>query len=160
LLDGVVHVFRKFLSLGVLLIAAVGAATGQSPPDVSLPEPCRAGITQDLPTLEKRKQQLERENSRSFRTKTFRKRQEELLRALFQIECLKAREREQVVEVLPAGEAALRSEEKPRHIVEVTTYHATTRRGPHMVASGQHGDIGSSSRHRSVAPRQLDPEQR
>ena len=119
--------FRQFLSLVVVLIAAASVAVSQPSPDVSIPEPCRTGITQDLPTLEKRKKQLERQIPRSFRTKTFRKRQEELLRVLFQIECLKARDREQVVEVLAGDQPALRADARPGHIVEVTTYYATNR---------------------------------
>jgi hypothetical protein len=121
------HVFRRFLCLAVLLTAPAGAATGQSRPDVRLPEPCRAGITQDLPALEKRKKQLERQILRSLLPKTLHKRQEELLRVIFQIECLKAPDREEVVEILATDKAALRSEGRPRHIVEVTTYYATNR---------------------------------
>jgi esterase/lipase superfamily enzyme len=120
-------VFRQLLSLVVALIAAASVAAGQSTPDLSQPEPCRAGITQDLPALEKRKAQLERQIPRSFRTKTMRKRQEELLRVVFQIECLKTRDREQVVEILPSQRPSFRSDGRPRNIVEVTTYYATNR---------------------------------
>jgi esterase/lipase superfamily enzyme len=145
-------VFRRFLPLAVLLIAAAGVAAGQSPPDSGLPEPCpAAGVAESLPALEKRKQRLERQLRRSFRAKTVRKRQEELLGVIFRIACLEAAGRVEVVEILPvresvsrpptghpvpvpqslssrpADERADRRLGKPRHVVEVATYYATNR---------------------------------
>jgi esterase/lipase superfamily enzyme len=121
-------VLKRFLTLAVVLVAAAGVAAGQTPPDAALPAPCSAEPPQDLPALEKRKEQLERRVRRSILPGTRRKRQEELLKVIFEIECLKSLEREEVVEILEAPRTALmRSVRRPQNIVEVTTWYATNR---------------------------------
>jgi esterase/lipase superfamily enzyme len=131
-------VVRGILLFIAASVATVGTAASQPSQDLTIPEPCRAGITEDLPTLQKRKQALERQIRRSLFTKTLRRRQEDLLSLIFQIECL--RTREQVV-----GDQA--PKQRPHHhshhhgaqphrpgappplnIVEVTTYFATNRK--------------------------------
>ncbi len=119
---------RRFLTLAVLLVAAAGVAAGQTPPDAALPAPCSADRPQNLPALEKRKEELERRIRRSFFAKTKQRRQEELLKLIFEIECLKSLEREEVVEMLePPKPAMMRSVRGPQDIAEVTTWYATNR---------------------------------
>ena len=118
--------FKWFLVLAGLLAGTSGVFS-QPSQDTNVPKPCRRGISQDVATLEKRKERLERDIARSTGTKAVRKRQEELLRVLFDIECANARDRDQAVEVLATGEATFRSGGKARNIVEVTTYYATNR---------------------------------
>jgi len=121
-------VLKRFLTLAVVLVAAAGVAAGQTPPDAALPAPCSADTPQNLPTLEKRKEQLERSLRRSVLASVKRKRQEELLKVIFEIECLKSLEREEAVEILETPKPALtRSLRRPQNIVEVTTWYATNR---------------------------------
>ena len=105
---------RRFPSVALLLIAAAGAASGQTPPDVALPAPCSA-TPQDLVALEKSKEQLERRIRRSIFAKTKRRRQEQLAKLIFEIECLQSLEREQVVEILPPSNSATTSNRRHHH---------------------------------------------
>jgi esterase/lipase superfamily enzyme len=120
-------VLRQFLTLAVLLFVAAGIAGGQTPPDVTLPAPCGTDANQDISALEKRKEQVERRLRRSLLPSTKRKRQEELAKVIFEIECLKSLEREEVVEMLEPPKPALRTIGAPRTIAEVVTWYATNR---------------------------------
>ena len=79
-----------------LLMAAASVGSGQPAGDYRLPDPCRVAAVEGLPALQKRKQRLERDIARSGArdkpdAKTLTRSQEELLRVLFQIECLEVR---------------------------------------------------------------------
>ena len=88
--------FARILLFLLLVTAFAGAGNTQSSPDLGLPEPCRTKAPEDLSALEKRKERLEREIARSGKqtdtsAKTLSKAQEDLLEAVFQIDCAKRR---------------------------------------------------------------------
>ena len=123
---------RLLLILSVLML---GTSTGQTQPigASNLPEPCRAGVKDDLATLENRKQRLEREiaektaalppkadpTSKTI-SEPLRKNQEQLIDLVFQIECLTLQQRAEPVMTRRAAPSA-------KNLVEITTYYATNR---------------------------------
>ena len=95
-----------FFFAAIALATSVGKA--QPSPDLDIPEPCRVTTSEPMPVIEKRKQDLEREIARltaamttakapsesgasDALAKTLRASQEQLLKVMFQIECVHAR---------------------------------------------------------------------
>jgi esterase/lipase superfamily enzyme len=138
------NMYGRLLLCLIGLMFAAGAGLAQPTPDPALPEPCQGVASQDLATLEKRQQGLERDiaskraalgvsddqplRAADARTKALLKTQEDLLLLLVQIECLKAQTKLQ-----PSDQVATRAPQRMAkaaaagNVVEVTTYYATNR---------------------------------
>ncbi len=129
----------------LLFFAAIALATSvgkaQPSPDLDIPEPCRVTAPEPMPVIEKRRQDLEREIARltaamttarapsetgsrsDALAKTLRASQEELLKVMFQIECVRTRLKLQSEEA-PGSRGPPK---KASNVIEVVTYYATNR---------------------------------
>jgi esterase/lipase superfamily enzyme len=96
-------VLARIVSFLIVIAAAAGVSHSQPAGSPGLPESCRTRPSQGLAALEKRKERLERAIARARekpgksakkedRSKTLTRSQKELLRVLFQIDCVKARQ--------------------------------------------------------------------
>jgi len=143
--------YGRLLLFLVALALATSVGKAQTTPDLNIPEPCRAASGEALAVIDKRRQDLEREiagmaaaasgkgkpetDARSKALgKNLRTRQEELLKVLFQIECMHTQLKLQPVDT-PATRGFLK---KTSNVIEVTTYYATNRK---RSGSGEPGKV-------------------
>ena len=109
----------RVLLFVVALAYGTNAGRAQFSPDLTRPEPCQMARSEALPVLEQRRQSLEREIASKAEARTgpdgkplsgsegLRKNQEDLLKVLFQIECLNTQRKLQAVDIPFRGLAAM-----------------------------------------------------
>jgi esterase/lipase superfamily enzyme len=143
--------YRLALSLSVLSFGSA-LAHAETPAQLPIPEACAAASAEQLPALEKRRQDLEREVARRTTAleglakhkdgktsadadkrnkelrQTLRVRQEDLLDVLFRIECSRAAKEVAATRAPPSRSPYARLSAKERSALEVTIYYATNRK--------------------------------
>src|ERR1700730_17701376 len=127
------NMIGRVLLFVVALAYGTNAGRAQFSPDLTRPEPCQMARSEALPVLEQRRQSLEREIASKAEARTgpdgkplsgsegLRKNQEDLLKVLFQIECLNTQRKLQAVDIPFRGPpATARSTPKADNVIEVT----------------------------------------